>query len=105
MMARTSTVIAALVSLWLSAPLVARGQVRGPDPAPALNLSASPVNAQPATSGNQTVEPGVKEATTAPNWERSAWEFSLSPYLWMSSVRADVQAGPISTSTEPPGAR
>ncbi len=31
--------------------------------------------------------------------ERDDWTFTLAPYLWMSSVRADVEAGPLSADT------
>lgn len=68
------------------------------DEGSSLKLTAnSPLLLQDASATRSSNE---EEASSLPLNDNDNWKFTLSPYLWMSSMRADIDAGPISAGVD-----
>ncbi len=62
-----------------------------------LTLSSS-ILSDPA--GTQDAVEPTAGATVASHKDPDDWEFSLTPYLWMTSLRAEADVGPVSSTSE-----
>jgi hypothetical protein len=81
-------------------------QIAGLAGASAWNATAE--SSSPALTSWSFDEPSVRpkaeeptdQPTSKSRREADDWQLTLSPYLWMTSLRAEVQAGPASSTTE-----
>lgn len=64
-----------------------------------FDFSPSYAEGSPTAFGQQA-DDGEEPAPVPPPKRSDGWEFSVAPYLWASSVRADASIGPVSTTSD-----
>jgi len=85
----------------LAAPVFGQDDARAPDQTLGFNFSLSSLDYPPtAAAANQPKEDKPDEIASPSRKSGDEWEFTLSPYLWATSLSADVNAGSISTSAD-----
>lgn len=85
----------------IAIPVVVQGDPGVPDRSPAFDYSSASFAPEQAGGGEpDQPEESVRAELTKPSKGSDDWEFTLSPYLWLMSIRADVDAGPASTTAK-----
>jgi len=75
--------------------------VRRRGPSNDFDFSVDAVSGGQAESSSMFQGVNSEEAESVPPKKRGdSWDFTLAPYLWASSIRASVDAGPIFSTTE-----